>query len=301
MRSSPASGPVGWARFTALAIRLLHREVALKLVHPDFCHHPDSLARLRREARALAALNHPNIATLHGLAEFDGSCGLVMELVDGDTLDDILRRRRLSADEALRLAAQIAAALEAAHERGVVHRDLKPANIRITSGGLAKVLDFGLAKSDEELANPAASTLVTAPGAVVGTAPYMSPEQARGGEVDRRTDVWAFGCVLFEMLTGKLAFAGGSRSDVVAAILDKEPDWSLLPPETPLSIRRLLRRCLQKDVRRRFRDIGDARLELEDAGSETSGRARHPACHQWAPRAGCVRGFDRRHWWHLAP
>jgi eukaryotic-like serine/threonine-protein kinase len=242
---------------------VLHREVALKLVHPDYCHHADSLTRLRREARTLAALNHPNIATLHGLAEFDGSCGLVMELVAGDTLADLLRRRRLKVDEAIRFAIQIAAALEAAHERDIVHRDLKPANIKITPDGVVKVLDFGLAKAPEE--DGTTSTLITEPGSVLGTAPYMSPEQARGAPIDRRTDVWAFGCVLFEMLAGTLAFGGASRSDVVVSILEKEPDWTMLPAETPASIRRLLKRCVQKDLRRRFRDIGDARLELEDA------------------------------------
>ncbi|MDP3718625.1 MAG: protein kinase [Acidobacteriota bacterium] len=244
---------------------VLHREVALKLVHPDFCHHPDSLSRLRREARALAALNHPNVATLHELAEFGGSCGLVMELVSGETLADTLRRGPVTGGEALRLGTQIAAALEAAHERGVIHRDLKPANIKITTDGYVKVLDFGLARRDSD--NPDAalhSTLVTTSGTVLGTAPYMSPEQARGAPVDRRTDVWAFGCVLYEMLTGRLAFDGGSRSDIIAAILEREPDWSALPPDTPPHVRRLLQRCLQKDVRRRFRDIGDVRLELEE-------------------------------------
>lgn len=244
---------------------VLHREIALKLVHPDYCHNPESMVRLRREARVLAALNHPNVATLHELAEFGDSCGLVMELVNGDTLAELLRRRPLKIDEALQLATQIAAALEAAHERGIIHRDLKPANIKVTPEGSVKVLDFGLAKAIEAGPEAAASTLVTVEGVVMGTAPYMSPEQARGADLDRRTDVWAFGCVLYEMLTRRLAFDGNSRSDIVVAILEKEPDWSLLPPETPLSIRRLLRRCLQKDVRRRFRDMGDVRLELEDA------------------------------------
>ena len=242
---------------------VLQRDIALKLVHPDFCHHPDSLARLRREARALAALNHPNIATLHGLEEFGGSCGLVMELIGGETLASILRRRRLKLDEAFRMAAQIAAALEAAHEQGVIHRDLKPANIKVTADGTVKVLDFGLAKTSEDDSRD--STLMTAAGAVLGTAPYMSPEQTRGEDVDRRTDVWAFGCVLYEMLTGTLAFNGASRTEIAVAILEKNLDWSALPPQTPLSIRRLLRRCLEKDRHRRYRDIGDARLELEDA------------------------------------
>ena len=249
---------------------VLHRDVALKLVHPDFCHHPDSLARLRREARALAALNHPNVATLHELAELGDSCGLVMELVDGETLADTLRHRRLKVAETLRLAAQVAAALEAAHERGLIHRDLKPANIKITGDGNIKVLDFGLAKTEDDSRDTGvAPTLVTVSGTVLGTAPYMSPEQSRGAPVDRRTDVWAFGCVLYEMLTGRLAFDGRSRSDIIVAILEREPDWTLLPAETPTAVRRLLQRCLQKDLRRRFRDIGDARLELEDLASGT--------------------------------
>ncbi len=243
---------------------VLNRDVALKLVHPDFCHHPDSLTRLRREARALAALNHPNVATLHELAEFGDSCGLVMELVSGETLADVLLRGALPVAEALRLAAQMAAALEAAHERGVTHRDLKPANIKITTDGVVKVLDFGLAKAEGDGDATATATLVTAAGAVLGTAPYMSPEQARGATVDRRTDIWAFGCVLCEMLTGRLVFDGSSRSDIVVGILQNEPDWAMLPAETPDAVRRLLRRCLEKDLRRRYRDIGDVRLELDD-------------------------------------
>ena len=252
---------------------VLNRDVALKLVHPDFCHHPDSLTRLRREARALAALNHPNVATLHELAEFGDSCGLVMELVSGETLADLVRRRRPPVAEALRLAAQIAGALEAAHERGITHRDLKPANIKITTEGVVKVLDFGLAKADGVDGDAAiGSTLATSEGAVIGTAPYMSPEQARGAPVDRRTDIWAFGCVVFEMLTGRLAFDGNTRSDIVAGILEKEPDWATLPADTPAAVRRLLRRCLEKDHRRRIRDIGDVKLELEDiASAETPG------------------------------
>jgi eukaryotic-like serine/threonine-protein kinase len=247
---------------------VLNRDVALKLVHPDFCHHPDSLTRLRREARALAALNHPNVATLHELAEFGDSCGLVMELVGGDTLADLVRRRRLPVAEALRLAVQIAGALEAAHERGITHRDLKPANIKITAEGIVKVLDFGLAKADGVDGEAAfASTLATSVGAVIGTAPYMSPEQARGAPVDRRTDIWAFGCVVFEMLTGRLAFDGNTRSDIVAGILEREPDWATVPPDTPAAVRRLLRRCLEKDHRRRTRDVGDIKLELEDIAS----------------------------------
>src|SRR5687767_3597868 len=244
---------------------VLQRDSAIKIVHPDVCHHPDSLARLRREARALAALNHPHVATLHELAEFGGSCGLVMELVDGDTLAELLSRRRLPIDETLRLGAQIASALEAAHDRGLVHRDLKPANIKVTTNSAIKVLDFGLARTEADTPDAAASTLMTSPGVVVGTAAYMSPEQSRGAAVDRRTDLWAFGCVLFEMLTGRRPFDGPSHSDIVAAVLDKEPEWSALPAHTPVALQRLIRRCLQKDVRRRLRDAGDARLELEEA------------------------------------
>ena len=286
---------------------VLHREVALKLVHPDFCHHPDSLTRLRREARALAALNHPNVATLHELAEFGGSCGLVMELVSGETLADTLRLGPVTVGEALRLGTQIAAALEAAHERGVIHRDLKPANIKITTDGYVKVLDFGLARRDGD--NPDAalhSTLVTTSGTVLGTAPYMSPEQARGAPVDRRTDVWAFGCVLYEMLSGRLAFDGGSRSDIIAGILEREPDWSALPPDTPPPVRRLLQRCLQKDVRRRFRDIGDVRLELEEpspaAGAAdvpaagTAGRATWMRAAAWFAAGAAVSGLAVTAW-----
>jgi eukaryotic-like serine/threonine-protein kinase len=244
---------------------VLQRDVAIKIVHPDLCHHPDSLARLRREARALAALNHPHVATLHELAEFGDGCALVMELVDGDTLAEVLSRRRLSIDETLRLGAQIASALEAAHERGFVHRDLKPANIKVTTSSAIKVLDFGLARSATDTPDGAASTLITSPGVVVGTAAYMSPEQARGAPVDRRTDLWAFGCVLFEMLSGRRAFDGPSQPDIVAAVLDQEPDWSALPAHAPPALQRLIRRCLQKDPRRRQRDAGDARLDLEEA------------------------------------
>jgi serine/threonine protein kinase/Tol biopolymer transport system component len=254
----------------------LHREVAIKLVHPSFCDHPDSLLRLRREARALAALNHRHVATLHELAEFEVGCGLVMELVDGETLAEVLRKRRLSTSEVLRVGSQVAAALEAAHERGIVHRDLKPANIKITSNGDAKVLDFGLAKSDEESTPSPATTLATSTGTVLGTMYYMSPEQARGAVVDRRTDIWAFGCVLFEMLSGRRPFDGPSHSDILVAVLDREPDWSALPPQTPPSLGRLVRRCLEKDTGRRLKDIGDARLELEDAIQLASSKPPEP-------------------------
>ena len=289
---------------------VLQRDVAIKIVNPDVCHHADSMARLRREARALAALNHPHVATLHELAEFGGSCGLVMELVDGDTLAELLSRRRLSIDETLRLGAQIASALEAAHDRGLVHRDLKPANIKVTTDSSIKVLDFGLARTEAESPDAMASTLMTSPGAVVGTAAYMSPEQARGANVDRRTDLWAFGCVLFEMLCGRRPFSGPSQSDVVAAVLEKEPDWSALPPQTPAALQRLIRRCLQKDVRRRLRDAGDARVELEDA-LEPSAASGPAVLHRQARPAriatagllvaGAAIGAAAALMWHPAP
>jgi Tol biopolymer transport system component len=243
----------------------LNRDVAIKLVHSQFCENQDSLTRLRREARLLASINHPNVATLHELAEFGDGCGLVMELVSGETLADLIAQRPFSVAETLRVGAQIAAGLEAAHERGLVHRDLKPANIKITSDGHAKVLDFGLAKVDAAGPDAADATTILTEGAVVGTVAYMSPEQARGLPVDRRTDLWALGCVLFEMLTGRRAFTGASHSDILVSILERDPDFSSLPPGTPPVLDRLIRRCLTKDARRRCRDAGDARLDLEDA------------------------------------
>ena len=265
----------------------LRREVAIKFVNPTVCGDPAGLARLRREARALAALNHPHVATLHELAEFGGFCGLVMELVDGETLAERIARGRLPVSEAIRIAAQVAAALDAAHERGLIHRDLKPANIKITTDGTAKVLDFGIAKSETEEADAEhkapETTLVTGTGVVLGTVSYMSPEQARGVAVDRRTDIWALGCVLFEMLTARRAFEGPTTTDTLVSVLEREPDWSLLPSNVPPNVRRLLRRCLDKEPRRRLRDAGDVRLELEDAATPTT--AIEPAETTPAPRA----------------
>ena len=247
----------------------LHREVALKMLPDELARQPDRLARLRQEARILASLNHPGIATLHGLEESDGGVPvLVMELVEGETLTERLRRGSLPLREALPVAHQIAVALEAAHQKGVLHRDLKPGNIRLGPDGRVKLLDFGLAKAVQEAALDSQLDTETAPrsepGGVLGTAPYMSPEQARGQEVDRRSDIWAFGCVLFEMLAGKRAFEGATFSDTVAAVLDRQPDWRVLPRETPPAALRMLGRCLQKEKDRRLRDIGDARLELEE-------------------------------------
>ena len=245
----------------------LRREVAVKMLPPDLTGDPDRVARFEREARVLASLNHPNIATIYGVEQSSGIRGIVMELVEGETLAERLAgTARLAVAEVLAVARQVADALDAAHEKGIVHRDLKPSNIKITPQGIVKVLDFGLATVERSNDVHAATELpgATREGMIVGTVAYMSPEQARGQAVDKRTDVWAFGCVLYEMLTGRATFAGDTPSDIVAAILSHQPDWSALPAATPAALRRLLSRCLDKDGRRRLRDIGDARTEIED-------------------------------------
>jgi eukaryotic-like serine/threonine-protein kinase len=270
----------------------LSRDVALKVLRDDRLD-AQQRARFEREAQTLAALNHPNIATLHGIEEWRGMHALVMELVEGQSLAVRLQRHPghgIPIDEALRIAAQIALALEAAHERGIVHRDLKPGNVMIRPDETVKVLDFGLAKSSGHPAGATATTVaLTATGpTVVGTAAYMSPEQARGAEVDRRTDVWAFGCVLYEMLTGVRPFDGATASDAIASVLTREADFEMLPPQIDASVRRLLRRCLKKDVRSRLRDIGDARLEIEDAltapGTPSPDSSAAPAAHTQGQR-----------------
>jgi eukaryotic-like serine/threonine-protein kinase len=257
----------------------LNRVVALKVLPERFALDPDRSARFTREARLLAILNHPNIAAIYGLEEQASSTGsgeaavqaLVLELVDGPTLADRITLGPIPLDEALPIARQIAEAVEAAHEKGIIHRDLKPANIKIDRNGVVKVLDFGLAKvwdgaPQSELSGSSRLTATDLRGpTVLGTPAYMSPEQARGQSVDRRTDVWAFGCVLYEMLTGRAPFAGDTISDTLAAILEREPDWTMLPADTPVPIRRLLRRCLEKDRKRRLDSASDARLEIEDA------------------------------------
>jgi len=250
----------------------LRREVALKLLPPLFTKDPDRVARFTREAHALAALSHPNIAAIHGLEQGD-TPALVLELVEGSTLAERLALGAIPLDEALPLARQIAEALAAAHEQGIVHRDLKPANIKIRPDGLVKVLDFGLAKfleSDALGGESAGLPTVTSPvatriGTIVGTAAYLAPEQARGHTVDKRADIWAFGCVLFEMLTSRRLFEAETVSDTLALVLTRDPDWTSLPARTPASLRRLLRRCLVKDQRKRLADISDARLEIDDA------------------------------------
>jgi hypothetical protein len=247
----------------------LDREVAIKVLPASLGSDPERLARFEREAKVLASLNHPNIAGIHGFPEAEGRRFLAMELVRGEDLAHTLTRGPLPVREAIEAARQIAAALEAAHDRGIVHRDLKPANVKRTPEGQIKVLDFGLAKALESAAPaPAASATVTSAGSVagmiLGTASYMSPEQARGQSVDRRTDLWAFGCVLYEMLTGARAFDGPTVTDVLAAVVNGEPDWDRLPQSCPPAVRRLLRRCLEKDPRKRLRDAGDASLLLDD-------------------------------------
>ncbi len=248
----------------------LGREVAIKVLPAAFTADRDRLARFEREARVLASLNHPHIGAIYGLEEAAGIPALVLELVEGETLAERIAGAPLPVSEALAIARQIADALDAAHEKGIVHRDLKPANIKITPDGVVKVLDFGLAKAAEAVADadlthsPAVTVAGTRQGVILGTAAYMSPEQARGQVVDKRTDIWAFGCVLYEMLAGRAAFGRGTITDTLAAIVEREPDWGALPSATPASVRRLLGRCLQKDPRRRVRDVADARMELED-------------------------------------
>jgi serine/threonine-protein kinase len=273
----------------------LGRDVALKVLSPELAADPDRLARIEREARLLAALNHPHIAAIYGIEQVDGVGGLILELVEGPTLDDRIARGRLSLDETWHIAKQIAEALEAAHEKGIIHRDLKPANIKITPDGNVKVLDFGLATVRDVDGAPldlatSPTMMRTTPGMILGTAPYMSPEQATGREADRTADVWAFGCVLYEMLTGCRAFDGDGVGEILAAILKADPDWRRLPADTPEGIRRLLRRSLQKDQKLRFRDIRDARLEIEDL-------ARAETAEIWpGPERAQKPGADARKW-----
>ena len=249
----------------------LARDVAIKALPQEFTGDPDRVARFQREAQVLASLNHPHIASIYGIEEIDGSSRfLVLELVEGETLAGTMTAGPVAVDRALSMARQIADALEAAHAKGIVHRDLKPANIGLTRDGVVKVLDFGIAKTlapeDTESAPTKAS--VTRAGVVVGTAAYMSPEQARGLPIDKRTDIWAFGCLLYEMLTGRRAFDGQTTSDVMVAVLERQPEWTALPSTTSPRIRSLLKRCLAKDPSQRLHDIADARIEIDEALSQ---------------------------------
>ena len=255
----------------------LGREVALKVLPAAFAADPERLARFAREARVLASLNHPHIGAIYGVEDVDASPAIVLELIEGDTLADRLHGRPMALSDAVGVATQIAEALEAAHEAGVIHRDLKPANIKITPAGVVKVLDFGLAKAlweapvDDQAELPTAVE-ATRHGAILGTAAYMSPEQARGHSVDQRTDIWAFGCVLFEMLTGRSPFSRPTLSDTLAAVLEREPDWAALSAGLPPALAQLLRRCLEKDSAVRLRDIGEAAIALKSL-REPSGTA----------------------------
>ncbi len=276
----------------------LNRDVALKVLPDLFASDAERLARFTREAQTLAALNHPNIAHIHGLEENGGVRTLVMELVEGEDLSQRVARGPIPLDDALAIARQIAEALEAAHEQGIIHRDLKPANIKLRADDVVKVLDFGLAKALEpgsgigdggspNLANPPTITspAMTMRGMILGTAAYMAPEQAKGKPVDRRADIWAFGCVLYEMLAGRRAFAGDDISTTLAAVLLKDPEWHALPASTPVGLRRLLTRCLTKDPKARLRDIGEARVRIDEllggAPDEAGASAITPARSGW--------------------
>ncbi|HRB13927.1 MAG TPA: serine/threonine-protein kinase, partial [Vicinamibacteria bacterium] len=267
----------------------LNRDVAIKVLPAALAADTERLARFKREAQVLASLSHSNIAHVYGFEAAtlpDGSTAhfLAMELAEGEDLSERLKRGAIPVDEAIGIAKQIAEGLEEAHERGIIHRDLKPANIKLTPDGKVKILDFGLAKALEgesgasgansQLSHsPTISRHMTEAGMIMGTAAYMSPEQARGKPVDKRADIWAFGVVLFEMLTGERLFAGETVSDTLAAVLKTDPDWKQLPGETPAALNTLLRRCLERDPRQRLRDIGDARIFLSDPGDAHEDRA----------------------------
>ncbi len=260
----------------------LARDLAIKVLPSAFTNDPERVARFEREARTLASLNHPNIAQIHGLEEADGVKALVMELVEGPTLADRVAQGPIPLDEALPIAKQIAEALEAAHEHGIIHRDLKPANIKLRPDGTVKLLDFGLAKAIEGSGGPGGgidlmnSPTITSPammtgvGMILGTAAYMSPEQAKGRVVDKRSDVWAFGAVLYEMLTARRAFEGDDVSDTLANVLKSQPDWSALPPNVPPAIGVVIRRCLEKDRTRRVADAATVAFILDEAASLTA-------------------------------
>jgi eukaryotic-like serine/threonine-protein kinase len=288
----------------------LKRGVAIKVLPTSVAADTERLARFQREAEVLAALNHPNIAAIYGLERSGATTALVMELIDGPTLADRIAQGALAVDESLPIARQIAEALEAAHERGIIHRDLKPANIKVRADGVVKVLDFGLAKAMEPTSAISAGTsmspTITTPamthsGMILGTVAYMSPEQARGKTADRRADVWAFGAVLFEMLTGRRAFPGEDITDTIVSVVSKEPDWRTLPAATPAGLRRLLVRSLKKDPRARSQAIGDARVQIEEllngAPDETLAVPGVPSA---VPAAGPRSAWSRALPWSLA-
>ena len=260
----------------------LNRQVALKILPEAFATDPDRLARFQREAQVLASLNHPNIAQIHGIEEDEGTRALVLELVEGPTLAERIKQGPIPVDEALPIAKQIAEALEAAHEAGVIHRDLKPANIKVREDGTVKVLDFGLAKAldpnptGDPSQSPTLTAAATQMGVIMGTAAYMSPEQARGKTVDKRADIWSFGVVLYEMLAGRRPFEGRDVSEVLAAVLQLDPDWDGLPGVTPRRVCTLLLRCLEKEPKQRIHDMADVRLAMEGAFETTVGAPAEP-------------------------
>ena len=280
----------------------LGRDVALKVLPASFAADPERLARFELEARALAAFSHPNIAGIHGLEEAEGQRFLVMEVAEGQTLGERLAKGPLPVEEAVRIALQIAQALEVAHDKGIVHRDLKPGNVMVSPDGRVKVLDFGLAKAlgahplsggSGIDASHSPTLAMTQAGVLLGTAGYMSPEQARGKAVDRRADIWSFGCVLYEMLAGRRAFDGETVTDVLGAIVHKEPDLASLPTHVPPRIRQLLQQCLQKDASRRLQSIGDARVALQEwlenpKEAEPPAVAATPAGRRWLPWAAAL-------------
>ena len=300
-------GQGGMGEVWAATDTRLNRPAAIKALPPTVAADPERLARFKREAQMLAALSHPNIAAIYGLEEIGGEPYLALELVEGEDLSARIEGRRVPPDEAIEIALQIAAALEEAHEKGIIHRDLKPANIKISSGGKVKVLDFGLAKAlsadpaasggslDMSLSPTMTAAMGTQVGMILGTAGYMAPEQARGKTVDRRADIWAFGVILFEMLTGERLYTGETVTDVIAAVVTREPDWGKLPTDTPVALRRVLQRCMQKDPRKRLRDIGDAALELaapsaDDSGARPVSPAARPAASRsrWLVGVACL-------------
>jgi serine/threonine protein kinase len=294
-------GEGGMGRVYRATDTRLNRHVALKTLPEAFAADPDRLARFRREAQVLASLNHPNIAAIHGLEEDGGTHALVLELVEGPTLANRIALGPLPLDEAVPIARQIAAALQAAHEQGIIHRDLKPANIKVTSDGVVKVLDFGLAKAlvsepDGTAVQLSQSPTITSPaamtraGVLLGTAAYMSPEQAKGRAADRRSDVWSLGCVIFEMLAGRRAFEGDDVSDTLANVLKSQPEWNALPSSVPAAIRTVLRRCLEKDRARRVADAATVGFVLEEASTlgepDGAGDGAPTAVHASIRRAG---------------
>jgi serine/threonine protein kinase len=271
--------------------KVLGRDIAIKVLPEEFARDTDRVARFQREAKLLASLNHPNIASIYGLEESNGTHFLVMELIEGETLADRIKTGPISIEDSLKFALQIAQALEAAHEKGVIHRDLKPANIKITADAIVKVLDFGLAKAfageQGEMIlsdSPTLSAAATQQGIILGTAAYMSPEQAKGKTVDKRTDIWAFGCVLFEMLTGRPAIQGDDVSEILASVIKGDTNLNLLPPDINPRVREALSRCLQKDAKKRIRDIADVQFELEQARTQ-------PVAAEPAAGAGRRRGI----------